>query len=140
MDTNELFLYVEKFKQKTFTKKDWTHEAHLVIGVWYCFHLPKEKVFPFLKENISALNEKIGVENSDSSGYHETITLFWIWVIQEFIKQNPKQNILNILTIFLKSNYSKQGFILEFYSKELLKATTARKHFIKPDLKPIKKL
>ncbi|WP_196893829.1 hypothetical protein [Aureivirga marina] len=134
MNVDDLFTYVEKFEKKTFTKEEWTHEAHLIIGFWYCTHLSRTEVFPFLKRNIKELNEKMGNQNTDTTGYHETITLFWFWVITEYIENHESNYIPEMLDDFLESRFSKQEYIFKFYSKSLLETTKARRIFVLPDI------
>ena len=77
------------FNDKTLPKSEWTHEAHLVVGLWHAFSFSNLKALNLMREKIKAFNETTGTENSENSGYHETITRFWLVISRHFIEQNP---------------------------------------------------
>ena len=58
----------------TLPKPEWTHAAHFAAAVWLLTRpgLDAERAMPPL---IRAYNEATGVQNTDTAGYHETITL-----------------------------------------------------------------
>ena len=62
---------VQKFEKGTLTKSEWTHEAHLIVGLKMVLTY-KEQAFPEMKKRIIRFNESVGTINSESSGYHET--------------------------------------------------------------------
>jgi len=69
-------------------KARWTHQAHLIAGVWYASKYPAEQALPLSRERIKAHNESVGTASTDSSGYHETITCLYMTVIAEHLAQH----------------------------------------------------
>jgi hypothetical protein len=67
---------VESFRSCTLPKDEWTHHAHLRVGLWHLVrYSPSESLYR-LRQNIMKYNIACGIENTDSQGYHETITQF----------------------------------------------------------------
>jgi hypothetical protein len=58
----------------TLPKIEWTHAAHFAAALWFLARHPKLDLPRELPNIIRAYNDVIGVPNTDSSGYHETIT------------------------------------------------------------------
>ena len=55
-------------------KPEWTHEAHLATTAYLLTRRPDIDVDRELPGLIRRYNESVGGVNSDSEGYHETIT------------------------------------------------------------------
>jgi hypothetical protein len=58
----------------TLDRAEWTHEAHLAATIWLLLRRPDVDVDRDLGELIRRFNESVGGVNSDTEGYHETIT------------------------------------------------------------------
>jgi hypothetical protein len=78
---------VQSFLDCTMDKADWTHEAHLVVGLYMVTHYPHDALSP-MREAIIRFNESVGTINSDTSGYHETLTHFWLEHIRKHCTAN----------------------------------------------------
>ena len=60
--------------KRTLSKAEWTHAAHFAAAFWMYkrSHLDPMHAMPGL---IRAYNEATGTPNTETGGYHETITL-----------------------------------------------------------------
>ena len=69
----------EGFLARTLPKPEWTHEAHISTTCWLILEraadIVPERDLPDL---IRRYNESVGGVNSDTEGYHETITQVFI--------------------------------------------------------------
>src|SRR6266700_1777610 len=81
-EVNEL---VEGFLQCSLPKEKWDHKAH-ITAVYYLYCVHGRLALPKMKNHIIKYNESAGTLNSDDSGYHETITVFWTAAIEQFAK------------------------------------------------------
>lgn len=127
---------VQQFENETLPKEQWTHEAHLSVGCFYVYAYGKDEALNKIRVNIKKYNVATGGQNTETSGYHETITVFWIWNIHEFVKkQSTDKSIEQIIGQFISSVYSDKNYPLEFYTKEHLLSTAARLNFAVPDIK-----
>lgn len=76
---------LDGFRARTLPHPRWTHQAHLVVGLWHVLNLPADAALDALRRGIAAYNESVGTANTDGSGYHETITAFYAWAIRKFV-------------------------------------------------------
>ncbi len=129
--TEEALDFVQQFLQKTLPKSEWTHEMHLMIG-FYMVITHKNEAMAHIRQAIWAYNEAVGTINSDTSGYHETITAFWIDEITFFCKKNNLTRFdETTLDVFVfEERFADRNLFLEYYSKETIRSTEARKTLI----------
>jgi hypothetical protein len=125
---------VEKFNSCQLDKIYWTHKAHLITALYYVLHF-QGKAYEKLKPGIIKYNESQGTINSDSGGYHETLTIFWLKKTEEFIAsysitEFTDENVEKLLN----SEYCDKVFPLKFYSREVLMSVRARRNWVDPDL------
>lgn len=127
---------VEQFQNKTLAKEAWTHEAHLTVGLVYAVDAP-ETALAKLRTQIRAYNAALGGRNTETEGYHETITAFYAYLLRHFAETHELQQVDEAaLTLLLGSPYADRQFPLHYYSKDRLFSPEARLGFIPPDLQP----
>ncbi len=126
---------IAQFENTTIPAEAWTHPAHLTVGFWHLLHYSKEESIIRLRSNIITMNKVHGTPNSATRGYHETITLFWIWVLEEYIRRNNCEHTLETYNQFLNSAYQKSDLLFQFYTREHLFSVKARAIWTEPDLK-----
>ena len=132
---------ISGFNEKTLLKSEWTHEAHLVVGLWHAYSNSNLEALSLIREKIKAYNESTGTENSENSGYHETITRFWIVISRHFIEQNPEiTDFEELCNQFLSSKWTDRQLALEYYSRERLFSIRGRFNWLGPDLNALPKI
>ncbi len=124
---------VTAFDNCTLKHSEWNHAAHLTIALWYLKSYEQDAI-KRIREAIQKYNTAIGIQTTQNSGYHETITLFWIRIVQDFILVAEEKSILQLANE-LVSKYN-QNLPLQYYSRELLMSWQARVNWVEPDLKP----
>src|SRR5882724_13441194 len=67
--------------------KPWTHAAHLTMAFWYLSRMDETQATERIRSGILHYNECQGTANTDVSGYHETLTIFWIRIVATFLKE-----------------------------------------------------
>ncbi len=122
----------QDFINKSLPLVDWTHEAHLLVALWHLKHYSKAEATCYLRSRIISYNEVVGTENGPRSGYHETLTLFWIWVIAEFLKKYDG-DLAELSSLFIKSKYADKRLPFQFYTKAKLISIEARASWVAPD-------
>jgi len=125
---------VSNFEKQTLPKSKWNHPAHLVVALWYCLNYDAETCLIRLRKYIILYNEAVGTANSSFSGYHETLTVFWIWRTKEFLKVIQEETFLELCKIYLRSTYGSKDAPLKYYSEKLLFSKEARLKYVPPDL------
>ena len=66
-------------------RPEWTHEAHLAATLWILVERPDVVPERDLPAIIRRFNESVGGANSDTEGYHETITQCFIRGVRGFL-------------------------------------------------------
>lgn len=138
LDISDIKSLVDKFVSKTLPEEEWTHFAHLTVGLWFVANFGLEETSVLMPTYIAEYNKSLGNENTDFSGYHETITQFWIWLLDCYWKkvQNEK-SLLNAANDLTNSPYGDPSNFLKFYSRELIFSVEARRQFVRPDLRDL---
>ena len=131
-------LIISEFENKTLKIENWTHQAHIIVAFWHNKNFDFETAVNLLRNKIKAYNLSVGTQNSDNSGYHETLTIFWMILTKDFLSTNNSLQFEKKCNIFLNSIKSSKDYPLNYYSKEKLSSKKARKEYIEPDLKPMK--
>jgi hypothetical protein len=129
------------FQTKTLSKERWTHEAHLITGLWYVLHYDAETAYKLMSEGIKSYNVAVGGMNTATSGYHDTLTRFWLWAIRKFLQTTDKKLSYQILSNQLvSSHFANKALPFEFYSKEWIFTVEARLGWVEADLKKMERV
>jgi hypothetical protein len=120
---------------RTLAKEEWTHEAHIGGTTYLLLKRPDVDLDAELPGFIRRFNESVGGVNSDTEGYHDTITRAYLHGIRFFLSEadlsEPLHEIVNEL---LLSPMGRRDWPLRFWSKDRLMSVEARRHFVEPDL------
>ena len=134
----EMKSLVNKFVCGTLPAKEWTHTAHLTVGLWFVAHYGRQEASVQLPKLIRKYNEIVGTENTETSGYHETITQFWIWLLDCYWQQvRQKMSVFNACNYLITSPFGDPSAFLKFYSKPFIFSKEARKENVSPDIQPL---
>jgi hypothetical protein len=121
-------------------KVEWTHEAHLRAGLWHVLQHGAPAALELLRGRISRYNESVGTANTDTSGYHETITRFYVTVIDRFLNAHDAAAPIDDLAAQLVADYGDRRLPLRCYSESRLFSPVARRSWVEPDIKSIDRL
>ncbi len=122
------------FTSGTLPKLEWTHQAHVAIAGILVWRDP-ETAIAQARQRITSLNEHQGTVNSATNGYHETITVFWIRVVQAFCAPRRGQTRLAVINELVEK--FPRDFFKQYYSYDVVKSEEARRVWIAPDLHAI---
>lgn len=122
---------------RTLPKPEWTHEAHLAACAWLVLERPDVTPETDLPGIIRSYNVAAGGENTDSAGYHETLTQLYIKGVRRFLATCEAEDLLAKVNALLASDMAPRDWPLRFYSHELLFSVPARRGWVEPDLAPI---
>ena len=128
---------VGEFLARTLPKSAWTHHAHLRVGLWHAIRYSDDAALDLLRERISAYNVATGVANTAQSGYHDTITRFYVHVIRVFVRSADPNKPIDELAESLIERWGDKNLPLRHYSPQRLFNAEARRAWIEPDLAPL---
>lgn len=121
----------------TLPKPEWTHNAHFAAAIGLLSDGQRD-VFGQMPTIIRTYNEATGVENSDSDGYHETITMASLRGAKDFLDKAPDEQPLYVtVNALLATQMGRSDWLLEYWSKETLFSVEARYRWVDPDLKSL---
>ena len=126
-----------RFQTCTITKREWTHEAHLTVGLWHVHRYGADEAMRRLRAGIRRLNESHGGVNSDTDGYHETITAAYVQLLAGYLDASDRP-LGEAVAALLRSPLVAKTVLFRFYSRERLMSTAARAAWVEPDLAPIR--
>jgi hypothetical protein len=121
---------------RTLPKPEWTHAAHFAAAFWLLTR-PDRDAMRDMPGLIRAYNEATGVVNTDTSGYHETITLASLRAARAWLKARPHKTLHVSLAELLASDYGRSDWLLAYWSKPLLFSVEARRTWVEPNLRPL---
>ena len=113
----------------TLTKAEWTHSAHLAACVGLVRRLGPAAALDACRDAIPRLNEAHGVVNDDGSGYHETITVFYVAAVAAAIACGAgAEGVEDALG---------RDAPLTYWTRDRLLSVEARRGWVEPDRAPL---
>lgn len=122
----------------TLPKPEWTHAAHFAAALWLMRHRPELDPPTAMPGLIRRYNTATGVENSDTGGYHETITLASLRAARAFAAPYPPATALHeVLNALMASALGAPGWLEAYWSRPVLMSVEARRRWVEPDREPL---
>jgi hypothetical protein len=130
-DDAEVKALLRAFESCELNPEEFKHYQHLAVALCYVVNFPFDEASEKMCAGIKKLAAAYG-----KSGYHETITLFWLAVVREFCLSASSEESISSLANRLTELYGKDA-IFEFYSREVLGSPKAKNEWVAPDVKPM---
>ncbi len=124
-----------RFERSSIPRTEWTHRAHVQIAYLHVKNYSYAVALDKLRSGIKSLNAANGVEEGPRSGYHETITVAFLRIVEstfhaydvayppsseEFCDRHPELMCSKLFRLF--------------YSPIALADPRAKAEFVEPDL------
>jgi len=119
----------DAFVNGRLAKDEWTHEAHL-IACWVALRdRTPSQTLSFLRDAIRSHNCGVGTENSATSGYHETLTVYYVTAVSIADADSLDE-------LFETPTCSRTA-PLDHWSRDALFSSEARLDWLAPDQAPL---
>lgn len=128
----ELLVVVESFENSVIAREDWGHAEHLIVAFYFASNNDFETALLKMCEGIFNLLEAFEVDLSKEMPYHETLTVFWMRTVFDFLNSRKGYSIVENCAEMIE-RFDK-NYPLRFYSRELLFSDEARAKFVAADL------
>ncbi len=126
---------IAAFEAATVPASSWTHRAHLLVGTSYVHRHGPEGALDRLRSGILRLNRSHGTPETESRGYHETITRAYVTLLARFLDDLPQAGSLETaVATVLASPLAQRDVLFRYYTRPLLLSPAARRSFHPPDL------
>jgi hypothetical protein len=123
-----------QFIDKTLPKEEWTHRAHFAVALCLLADANVD-AYAEMPQMIRAYNEATGVANTDTEGYHETITIASLRAAEAFLRAAaPNTSLTQTLRALMDSRYGQSNWLFEHWSGTHLFSAEARRSWQAPDL------
>ena len=119
---------------RSLPREEWTHEAHLAATTYLLTHRSDVDLDTELRGIIRRYNESVGGVNSDTEGYHETITQLFIRTLRGALAGSEGEGLAGRVNAVLLAPEGRRDWPLRFYSRERLFSKEARLGRVEPDL------
>jgi hypothetical protein len=122
--------FVRDWESGTLPKEQWTHAAHVAVGAYYAAFYSDDALNK-MRAGIFAFNASVGTLNTDSSGYHETLTVFWASIIRAAVCDiaDPWKAAQRAVSVFGED----RDLHRLYYSFDVVASASARKNAVSPD-------
>jgi hypothetical protein len=121
------------FLDRSLPKSKWTHAAHFATTLWLMTSRSDVDPARELPAMIRAYNEATGGANTDTSGYHETITQASIRAARRFLAESPPRPLFATCNALMHSPLGDPDWLLAYWSRERLFSVEARRAWVEPD-------
>jgi hypothetical protein len=122
---------------KILPKPEWTHAAHFAAALWLLRHRPDWRLEDRLPALIRAYNEATDTPNTDTGGYHETITQASLAAARVVLAAHPAERPLHeVANALMAGPLGRSDWPLAWWSKARLFSVEARRGWVEADLKP----
>jgi hypothetical protein len=128
---------IERFRGAALPAGEWTHRAHLAVGTWHVYHHGADAALDLMRAGILRLNEHHGTPNTDTRGYHETITRAYLVLIGEVLARIPRTTPAAAVSCVLQDPIAVAGVLLHYYARDTLMSVAARRAWVEPDRQPL---
>jgi hypothetical protein len=125
------------FLDLSLPKTLWTHAAHFSTTLWIIRCRPDLEPARDLPRLIRGFNAAKGGANTDTEGYHETITQASVRAARAFLKDNPGASLHATCNALMRSPLGEPDWLLSYWSRPCLFSVTARRAWVEPDIKPL---
>ena len=124
--------FLAAFESGTLPKERWTHAAHLLAGACYVHRLGQSSAINHMRRCVRRYNEAVGGKNTATSGYHETITVFWIKVLDALLLHAQPIGRAEFATLAVGRFTPQRDLFRRFYDFDVIASTEARAVWIPP--------
>jgi hypothetical protein len=130
----EIDAFLAAFEAGTLPKARWTHGAHLLTGACYVHALGEAAATDKMRLCVSRYNLAVGGLNTDSSGYHETITIAWIKVLARLLREAQPITRVDFAALAVARYQSDRSHLQRYYDFDLVASVQARRTWVPPTL------
>lgn len=129
--------FLASFEGCTLPKAEWTHAAHLLTGACYVHGMQREAALAKMRECVRRYNESVGGKNTETSGYHETVTVMWIRLLDGLRRESTPMDRARFAALAVERFASRRDIFREYYDFDLAGSTEARLRWVAPTLKSL---
>ena len=125
--------FLRAFEEKRWPLEKWHHRDHVRLAYLYLRAYPFGEAADRIREGIKAHNAAHGVVEGPTSGYHETMTIAWLRLVEMVLAEYGAEETGEKFCDAHPELMEKKILRL-YYSKDLFMSARAKGEFVEPDL------
>lgn len=139
LDSEEaLSHFLECFERGTWPKPEWNHAAHVAVASCYLISYADEEAADRARRGIRHYNQCTGTIDSDHSGYHETLTIFWLALVKARLRRiHSGVARIDAVRMLVAEFAPLRDLFREYYTFDVVRSVEARRSWVPPDVKPL---
>jgi hypothetical protein len=138
VDDPELEALAARFGRQEIPHAEWTHAAHLSMGLWHVTRFGAEAALTRLRDGIRRLNDAHGTPNTLERGYHETVTVAYVRLIDAFVQACPPSlSPVERRRRLIEGPLGRRELLFDYWTRATLFSPAARSGWVEPDLRPL---
>jgi hypothetical protein len=130
----EIDAFLSAFEAGTLPKAQWTHGAHLLTGACYVHGLGEAAAIARMRLCVRRYNEAVGGRNTDTSGYHETITIAFIKLLAALLREASPIDRAAFAALAVERFETDRSILRRYYDFDLVTSGEARRTWVPPVL------
>jgi hypothetical protein len=133
----EIESLVRAFERGDIARESWDHQSHVTVACWYLLCSPYEEAVEKMRAGLLHYLDVRRIETTLESGYHETITVSWMRLVDSYLKSTNLDCSLVELINDLIEHFRDKDYLLGYFTRERLMSGEARYGWLDPDLKQL---
>lgn len=129
--------FIAAFSDGSLPRPAWNHRAHLTVALNVAREHTVAERLPAIRRAILGYNTAVGIESTPDSGYHETLTIFYMQVVERHILRFPTLASIAEDANLLYAEWGDRELPLRYFTRERLFSREARAGWLPPDLRPL---
>jgi hypothetical protein len=130
----EIDAFLAAFEAGRLPKERWTHGAHLLTGACYVHGLGQAAAIERMRACVKRYNEAVGGKNTETSGYHETITIAWIKLLDGLRREAGGVGRAEFAQLAVERFAGDKEIFRRYYDFDLVGSVEARRSWVEPTL------
>jgi len=133
----EIDAFLAAFEGCTLPKGRWTHGAHLLTAACYVHAMGQAAAIDRMRTCIKSYNESVGGKNTDTGGYHETITIAWVKLLDGLLREVSGERMperAEFARLAVERFADDREIFRRYYEFDLASSVEARRTWIQPTL------
>jgi len=129
-------LFLARFEACEIPLGEWNHRAHLRVAWTYLRRHGLDGAVERMRAGIPRFNASKGIEDGLDHGYHETLTVAWLRILDAMMRTHGAEKDASA---FLEKHTQLHSKVLLrlYYTRDRILSWDAKRRFMEPDLAPL---
>ncbi|WP_303811119.1 hypothetical protein [Sandarakinorhabdus limnophila] len=122
----------------TLPKAEWTHEGHFAAALWLLRQRAHLATPDAMRGLIMRYNDATTTPNTDTSGYHHSITIASLRAAAHHLAEQAADVPLHVvLAALMAAPQGRSDWLLAHWTRDTLFSAVARRDWVPPDRAPL---